>query len=111
MQTPNDAEPLAAGPMLWRNNVVVPCGNRLFVYSAETGAPAATYELSGTLSVPRLVGDRFLYSPEPGVVSVLSLDTGRTAVVRGLGGDVQDLSADVDAIYVSTSKGLLAIRL
>ncbi len=111
MQTPNDAEPLTAGPLLWRNNVVVPCGNRLFVYSAETGAPVATYELSGTLSVPRLTGDRFLYSPEPGVVSVLALDTGRTAVVRGLGGDVQDLSADVDAIYVSTSKGLLAIRL
>ncbi|MBI3891942.1 MAG: HEAT repeat domain-containing protein [Candidatus Wallbacteria bacterium] len=106
-----EGDPPAAGPWVWGNQVGFIWNSRLHVLSADGGVPVASHELGPRISFPQVSGDRFLWSPERGAVAILWLQTGRSAILSGIDGDLHDLAADAESLFASTDKGLIALRI
>ncbi|MBI4868920.1 MAG: HEAT repeat domain-containing protein [Candidatus Wallbacteria bacterium] len=109
-QTLAEGEPPTAGPYVVGNQIAFVWGNKLHLLSADGGVPVASHDLGRRAAFPQVSGERFLWSPERSAISLLWLQTGKSALVSGFEGEVLDLAADAEAIYASTDKGLLALR-
>ncbi len=110
-QAPSDPVALDAGPFLWGRTLIVPAGGRLWMMAAESGISMGSHGISRDIRYARLTGNRFVYSPGDRTLATLFLESGKKAILSGIGGDIHDLAVEGDMVYVSTDRGLLALRM